>query len=222
MKNTDSFYTYLWLRDDGTPYYVGKGSGRRAFRRGAPPSERVLIQEHPSERDAFVAEIFLIAYYGRKDLGTGCLINLKDGGQGGSNPSEETREKMSSARAGKKLGPLSAEHKEKLSAIGKRRVCSDETRAKLSAAGKRRKKKPFSTEHREKLSLAQKGKNKKPFSDEHRANLSAAKKGKKKKPFSDEHRANLSSSRIGKHHSEETIEKISAARKRYIDKRLSV
>ena len=83
------FYTYLYLREDGTPYYVGKGKDRRAFhiRHNVPvPSnrERILIQEFPSEDDAIAAEIFLISYYGRKDNGTGILRNFTDGGDGTS------------------------------------------------------------------------------------------------------------------------------------------
>jgi hypothetical protein len=77
------FYTYMWLREYGSPYYVGKGHGNRAIRKGSPDNlNRILIQEHESEADAFAAEIFLINFYGRLDLGTGCLRNRTDGGEG--------------------------------------------------------------------------------------------------------------------------------------------
>ncbi len=76
------FYTYLWLRENGTPYYVGKGCRVRAFRKGCPPKERVLLEPHTSETDAFDAEKFLIAYYGRIDKNTGILRNRTDGGEG--------------------------------------------------------------------------------------------------------------------------------------------
>jgi len=84
------FYTYLWLRYDGTPYYVGKGREERAWVSGSHRLNRpkfdflIIVQEFPCEQDAFAAERFLIAYYGRKDLGTGCLRNLTDGGEGAS------------------------------------------------------------------------------------------------------------------------------------------
>ena len=110
------FYTYLYLREDGTPYYVGKGKGKRAFygltHRVKPPKsrERILLQEFPSEDDAFAAEMFLIAYYGRKDLGTGCLHNLTDGGEGNANRSEETLKKMSAAKKGTRLSPEQRRH----------------------------------------------------------------------------------------------------------------
>jgi len=79
------FYTYLWLREDGTPYYAGKGRGNRAFIRHShrfppPPNDRILIQEFSTEMDALSAEKFLISYYGREDEGTGSLLNLTDGG----------------------------------------------------------------------------------------------------------------------------------------------
>ena len=96
------FYTYLWLREDGTPYYVGKGKGKRAIRKGSPADLNcILIQEHESESDAFFVEKFLIAYYGRKDIGTGILRNRTDGGEGvtGHRHSEESRQKIKVKRA---------------------------------------------------------------------------------------------------------------------------
>ena len=98
------FYTYLWLREDGTPYYAGKGMGIRAYRKhrmgNAPPVERVIVQEFETEQDAFFAEIFLIAAYGREDQGTGCLLNLTDGGD---NPPNHTGLKRT-AETSKRLG----------------------------------------------------------------------------------------------------------------------
>ena len=81
------FYTYLWLREDGTPYYVGKGKGKRAYAKqghtmSPPPKERIVIYSAESETEAFETEITLIWYYGRKGLGTGCLRNLTNGGEG--------------------------------------------------------------------------------------------------------------------------------------------
>jgi len=79
-----TFYTYMWLRENGTPYYVGKGTRDRAFKKRrigkAPSRDRILIQEFPSEEDALFAEKLLISYYGREDLLEGCLLNLTDGG----------------------------------------------------------------------------------------------------------------------------------------------
>ena len=103
------FYTYLWLREDGTPYYAGKGKGNRAFTTDnhivhVPVDfTRIILQEWLSEEDAFEAEKFLIVYYGRVDLGTGCLRNLTDGGEGvvGHRHIVETRQKLRELNLGK-------------------------------------------------------------------------------------------------------------------------
>jgi hypothetical protein len=100
-----TFYTYLWLREDGTPYYVGKATRqRRAYRVSCPPQDRIVIQEWLTETDALEAEKSLIAHYGRKDLGTGILRNLTDGGEGtsGHKQSPEAIEKRVSKIRGMK------------------------------------------------------------------------------------------------------------------------
>jgi NUMOD3 motif-containing protein len=124
-----SFYSYLWLREDTTPYYVGKGSGNRAFRRFGhrvrPPKDRsrILIFPHATEAEAFESEMAFIKWFGRKDLGTGYLRNLTDGGENppsarGKKRSEETLQKMRAAQKGHPGNwgsTRSAETKEKMS-----------------------------------------------------------------------------------------------------------
>ena len=137
------FYTYLWLREDGTPYYVGKGRSERIRERhrvGAPPPpERIIIQEWPSEEDAIVAEKLLITIYGREDLGTGRLLNLTDGGEGLINCSVETRRKLAEAKRGKRGNATGAtwKHSKESRAKMKRTRASKTARIQLSEAGKR-------------------------------------------------------------------------------------
>src|ERR1019366_1802205 len=102
------FYTYLWFREDFTPYYVGKGTGSRAFIRNGhgvhrPENiSRILVQCWESEEKAFEMEKWYIFFYGRKDNGTGCLRNLTDGGENppagrskGHTVSQEVRDNLS-------------------------------------------------------------------------------------------------------------------------------
>jgi hypothetical protein len=132
------FYTYLWLREDGTPYYVGKGTRSRAFtsrghRVHVPPKERIVIYPADSEIDAFETETALIWYYGRKDLGKGTLRNLTDGGQGmsGRKFTDVTRHKISEAHRGMKVSE-EARNKIRATKIGSKH--SEQTRSKMSKA----------------------------------------------------------------------------------------
>ncbi len=136
------FYTYLWLREDGTPYYVGKGVQRRAFRKGAPPRERIITQSWPDEESAFAAECFLIEYYGRKDLKEGCLINLTNGGEGASGwkPSEQTRCRLHVAMLGDKNPFFNKEHTAATRAVWSEKRKGRSTAATQTAAASRKRK----------------------------------------------------------------------------------
>jgi len=96
------FYAYLWLREDGTPYYAGKGSGHRAFARhrnlSVPANRtRIVVFLRSNEAEALATEKELIANWGREDLGTGCLLNFTDGGD--SPPSWKGRKRGSRSPA---------------------------------------------------------------------------------------------------------------------------
>jgi hypothetical protein len=147
------FYVYTYLREDRTPYYVGKGSGERAFKKWGkgikPPkdlSRIVIVEDNLDEQTAFDLERKLIAEYGRKDLGTGILYNMTDGGEGPSGHktrgwtwSEESKAKRRGSgnpAFGKKQSPESQQKKrEKMQG----HKWSEETQAKRTASLQNRK-----------------------------------------------------------------------------------
>ena len=104
------YYTYAYLREDKTPYYIGKGKGYRIYRKDRrikPPKDKsriIFLKKNLTEEEAFKHEIYMIDVLGRKDLGTGILHNRSDGGEGVSGfiHSEKTKIKMSEARKGEK------------------------------------------------------------------------------------------------------------------------
>jgi hypothetical protein len=184
------YYTYAFLREDRTPYYIGKGQGNRAYRRNKkdikPPKDKsriIFLKQNLTEEEAFKHEKYMIAVFGRKDLGTGILHNRTDGGEGSSGliHSEETKRKMGKAHKGEKNHnygkTLSEETKRKISEAHKGenhylygKSHSEESKRKMSESGKV---KIFSEEHKRKISEANKGKT---HSEETKRKLSEAKK----------------------------------------------
>ena len=109
VVNPQGFYAYQWSRREGFPFYVGKGKGdrylycgnnlyaQRIYNKAVAEGRRpeVLIYPCESEEEAFFCEKELIALWGRLDLGTGCLCNHTDGGDGASGLSPEALIKKS-------------------------------------------------------------------------------------------------------------------------------
>ena len=202
---TEEYYVYAYLRDDGTPYYIGKGRDVRAYYRTKyelivlPPVDKILIiLQNLTEEQAFSNEKDYIAWYGRLDINTGTLENRTDGGEGisGYKHTKETIEKLRQHSTG--------------------RYHSEETKEKcrIGNIGKTR-----SEEHKKRISEAKKGIGigRVPWNKGKSYSWSegyvACNKGKKRPPFSEEHKKKIADAHRGKVPSEETRKKISEAHK---------
>jgi len=149
-------YTYAHKKPDGSIFYIGKGSGDRAYRTNHRNRYwRNVVAKHgtyaveilatwETHKEALAHEIELIAYFKSQKCN---LVNLTDGGEGnvGYKPTPETLEKMSASLKGK------------------------------ACWAKGKKLKPHSEETKAKMSLAHKGVR---FSDDHKIKISRSKKGK--------------------------------------------
>jgi hypothetical protein len=106
------YYIYSYLREDNSPYYIGKGKEQRAYTKGRnevrPPKDKSrvrILKDNLTEQEAFEVEKLYILMFGRKDNGTGILRNKTDGGEGPSGriDSEETRKRKSRSLTGRKI-----------------------------------------------------------------------------------------------------------------------
>ena len=149
-------FAYIHCKPDGNPFYVGKGAWRRVryFGERNPHHKNVVAKygaenlaygalECSNDKTAYTLEQGLIKCLRRSGVS---LVNRTEGGDGGRNPTPETRAKLS--EAAKKRGVSAACQEAKVKAI---------------------KGKPLTDEHKEILRQRQTGK---VFTEEHRRNIS--------------------------------------------------
>ena len=148
-------YTYAHYKPDGSIFYIGKGSGDRAYRTNHRNRYwKHIVAKHGSytvnilakwktHEEALSHEVLLISCF--KDMGYK-LANLSDGGEGNSGykATPETLTKMSASAKGKQSW-----------AKGKKlKPHTDETKRQMSVAHKG---KPKTEQHRLNISLGKKG-----------------------------------------------------------------
>ncbi len=209
------FYVYKLLRLDGSPFYVGRGTGTRIkmheykAKRGASYKDNIICQimamglEVPkiivahnlTDEEANALEIKLIAEIGRHPNGP--LTNRTRGGEGIIEmPPESLERKRAKLRA--RIASPETREKIRLAASNP----SPETRAKMSAAHKGRKENPLSTAKR---SAAMKGIKR---SEETKAKLREAAKRRDPEVYE-----RIAAKRRGSRVSEETKKLLSASTK---------
>jgi hypothetical protein len=114
------YYVYQYIREDGTPYYIGKGTKQRAWEKhkrangsDMRPKDRnriQIIKDNLTEQEAWDLEAELISKYGKLTEG-GLLANITDGGRGGRTVSSMARMGKNNPRWGVKEDPAITEQR---------------------------------------------------------------------------------------------------------------
>lgn len=162
-------YVYRHIRlDKNEVFYIGIGNddtfkranefntGRNKYWNNIKNKSEIKVEilcEDVSWEDACDLECLLIEIYGRKDLKSGNLVNMTDGGEGatGRIMSDETKDKISKSNTGKKL---SDKQKQSISDSQKGRVLTEEHKKNISDGNKGKRK---TKEHAENIRRSKKG-----------------------------------------------------------------
>lgn len=151
--------------DPGLVFYVGKGTRKKGTQRHAETRKRsafwkqvvarrggfepVIVFQTDVESEALQWEQRLIRFIGRRDLGSGPLVNLTSGGEGVSDPSDLRRRQMARSAARFHTGrtrPRETGHKISQALLGRKR--SPEQCERISRALRGKKQAPEAVEAR--------------------------------------------------------------------------
>lgn len=183
------FYVYIHKKPDGTPFYVGKGHGKRAYKfHNRNPHHQAILDKYAGqviveitncvdEKSAFDLEMVYIKQI--KEAGYR-LANMTDGGEG---------------MCGFKMNP---ETTKRINAINRTKVRSDEFKAMVSKQWKGVKRGPQSDIHKERNAAAKKGntfRRGEKHTPESIEKMRIAHAGKK---LTEQQKASLSLSRLGR------------------------
>jgi hypothetical protein len=101
------YYTYAYLREDRTPYYIGKGEGNRAYKshkrkngqelKPKNKNQIIILKKFKSEKEAYIHEEYMISIFKRK-CDRGILVNISLGGEQPNSKYKTLEEKVEARR----------------------------------------------------------------------------------------------------------------------------